>query len=156
MDYLKGFHQNVLTDNAKRLPRIIVHCGLSEYLRMPFGIKNAPSHYKRMMNTIFHEEFSEEWLTIYIDDIITFSETWDSHFSILEIVLQKIVQVNMKISLKKCHFAYSELKALEHVVSGLCLRIDKNKIEEVLLKPMPKLRKKSNPFQDLLAITDNI
>ncbi|MBW0555065.1 hypothetical protein O181_094780, partial [Austropuccinia psidii MF-1] len=55
MDALKGFHQNVLTDNAKKLLRMIVHCGIFEYLRMPFGIKNAPSHYQRMMNTIFPE-----------------------------------------------------------------------------------------------------
>ncbi|MBW0502306.1 hypothetical protein O181_042021 [Austropuccinia psidii MF-1] len=105
MDALKGFHQNVLTDNAKKLPRIIVHCGIFEYLRIPFGIKNAPFHYQRMMNTLLPEELSEGWLIIYIDDIIVFSETWDSHLSRLERVLQEIVQVNMKISLKKCHFA---------------------------------------------------
>ncbi|MBW0520784.1 hypothetical protein O181_060499 [Austropuccinia psidii MF-1] len=117
MDALKGFHQNFLADNPKRLPRIIVHCGIFEYLRMPFCIKNAPSHYQRMMNTIFDEEFSEGWLIIYIDYIIAFSETWDSHLTRLERVLQKIVQVYMKISLKKCHFAYSELKALGYFVS---------------------------------------
>ncbi|MBW0519312.1 hypothetical protein O181_059027 [Austropuccinia psidii MF-1] len=119
MDSLKGFHQDVLTDNAKKLLRIVVHCGILEYLRMPFGIKNAPSHYQRMTNTIFPEEFSEGWLIIYIHDIIVCSENWDSHLTRLERVLQNIVQVNMKISLKKCHFAYSELKALGHVVSGL-------------------------------------
>ncbi|MBW0575455.1 hypothetical protein O181_115170 [Austropuccinia psidii MF-1] len=102
---LKGFHQNVLTDNAKKLLRIIVHCQIFEHLRMPFAIKNAPSHYQRMMNTIFPEELSEGWLIIFIDDIIIFPETWDSHLSRLERVLQKIVQLNIKISLKKCHFA---------------------------------------------------
>ncbi|MBW0572396.1 hypothetical protein O181_112111 [Austropuccinia psidii MF-1] len=55
MDALKVFHQNVLTENAKRLLRIIVHCGIFEYLRMPFGINNSHSHYQRMMNTIFPE-----------------------------------------------------------------------------------------------------
>ncbi|MBW0529620.1 hypothetical protein O181_069335 [Austropuccinia psidii MF-1] len=146
MDALKGFHQNVLTDNAKRLLRIIVHCGIFEYLRMPFGIKNAPSHYQRMMNTIFPEELSEGWLIIYIDDIIVCSETWENHLTRLERVLQKIVQVNMKISLKKCHFAYSELKALGHVVSGLSLGIDKNKVAEVLLKPMTQTKKEIKSF----------
>ncbi|MBW0538161.1 hypothetical protein O181_077876 [Austropuccinia psidii MF-1] len=137
MDALKEFHQNVFTDNAKKLLRIIVHCGIFEYLRTPFGIKKAPSHYQRMMNTIFPEELSEGWLIMYIDDIIVCSETWDSQFTRLERVLQKIVQVNMKISLKKCHFAYSELKALGHVVSGLSLGIDKRKVAAVSLKRMP-------------------
>ncbi|MBW0561385.1 hypothetical protein O181_101100 [Austropuccinia psidii MF-1] len=146
MDSLKGFHQNVLTDNAKKLLRIIAHCVIFEYLRMPFGIKNALSHYQRMMNTIFPEELSEGWLIIYIDDIIICLETWDNHLSRLERVLQKIVQVNMKISLKKCHFAYSKLKALGHVVSGLSLGIDKNKIAAVLLKPMAQTKKGIQSF----------
>ncbi|MBW0569425.1 hypothetical protein O181_109140 [Austropuccinia psidii MF-1] len=141
MDSLKGFHENFLTDNSKTLLRIIVHCEIFEYLRMSFGMKNAPSHYQRMMNTIFPEELSEGWLIIYIDDIIVCSETWENHLTRLERVLQKIVQVNMKISLKKCHFAYSELNALGHVVSGLSIGIDKRKVAEVLLKPMPKIKK---------------
>ncbi|MBW0484770.1 hypothetical protein O181_024485 [Austropuccinia psidii MF-1] len=107
MDSLKCFNQKVLTDIAKKLLRIIVHCRILEYRRIPFHIKNTPSHYQRMMNTIFPEELSEVWLIIYIYYIIIFSETCDSHLSRLERVLQKIVQVNMKISLKKCHFAYS-------------------------------------------------
>ncbi|MBW0548487.1 hypothetical protein O181_088202 [Austropuccinia psidii MF-1] len=39
MDALEGFHQNVLTPKAKKLLRIITHCGIYEYLRMPFGIE---------------------------------------------------------------------------------------------------------------------
>ncbi|MBW0534615.1 hypothetical protein O181_074330 [Austropuccinia psidii MF-1] len=146
MEALKGFHKNILTDNAKKLLRIIVHFGTFEHLRMPFGIKNAPSHYQSMINIIFPEELSEGWLIIYIDDIIICSETWDSHLSILERVLQKIVQVNMKISFKKCHFAYNELKALGHVVSGLSLSIDKRKVAAVLLKSMPQTKKEMQTF----------
>ncbi|MBW0558691.1 hypothetical protein O181_098406 [Austropuccinia psidii MF-1] len=146
MDALKGFNQKVLTQNAKKQLRIIVHCGIFEYLRMPFGIENAPSHYQRMMNTIFPEELSEGWPIIYIYDIIICSETWDSHLSRLEGVSQKIVQVNMKISLKKCHFAYNELKELGHVVSGLILGIDKSKVAAVLFKPMPQTKKEMQSF----------
>ncbi|MBW0586913.1 hypothetical protein O181_126628, partial [Austropuccinia psidii MF-1] len=53
MDALKGFHQKVVTPRAGKYLRTIVHCGVYEYLRMPFGIKNAPSHFQRMMNEIF-------------------------------------------------------------------------------------------------------
>ncbi|MBW0506236.1 hypothetical protein O181_045951 [Austropuccinia psidii MF-1] len=146
MDSLKGFHQNVLAPHSKKLLRIIAHCGTYKYLRMPFGIKNAPSHYQRMMNTIFLHELSEEWLIIYIDYIIVCSETWQLHLERLSLVLKKILQLNMKISLKKCNFVFHELKALGHVVSGLSLGVDKNKVAEVLLKQMPQNKKEMMSF----------
>ncbi|MBW0541582.1 hypothetical protein O181_081297 [Austropuccinia psidii MF-1] len=59
MDALKGFHQNVFKPKTKKLLLIITHCGNYEYLRILIAIKNAPSHYQRMMNTIFPIESSE-------------------------------------------------------------------------------------------------
>ncbi|MBW0577163.1 hypothetical protein O181_116878 [Austropuccinia psidii MF-1] len=146
MDALKGFHQNVVTPRARKYLRIIVHCGVYEYLRMPFGIKNTPSHFQRMMNEIFPEEPSEGWLIIYIDDIIVFFKTWEEHMYRWSIVLTEIQSVRMKISLKKCHFGLKELKALGHFVSGLSLGIDKNKVSAVLLKPMPQNKKEIQSF----------
>ncbi|MBW0584069.1 hypothetical protein O181_123784 [Austropuccinia psidii MF-1] len=108
---------------------------------MPFGIKNAPSHYQRMMNTSFATELSEGWLIIYIDDIIICSYSWSLNLERLGRVLHKVAEVNMKISLKKCNFGFEELKALGHVVSGLSLVIDKNKVAAVLLKPIPQNKK---------------
>ncbi|MBW0537513.1 hypothetical protein O181_077228 [Austropuccinia psidii MF-1] len=141
MDSLKVFHKNVLTPHARKLFRVIAHCGIYEYLRMPFGIKNSPSHYQRMMNTICPHELSEGWLIIYIDDIIIFSETWQSHSERLSLVLMKILQLNMKISLKKFNSGFQELKALGHVVSGMSLGVDKAKVAVVLLKQMPQNKK---------------
>ncbi|MBW0561418.1 hypothetical protein O181_101133 [Austropuccinia psidii MF-1] len=89
MDALKGFHQNAFTPKAKKLLRVITHCGIYEYLRVPFGIKNAPSQYQRMTNTIFPTEFSEGWLIIYTDDIIICSDSWSLHLEILARVLHK-------------------------------------------------------------------
>ncbi|MBW0536524.1 hypothetical protein O181_076239 [Austropuccinia psidii MF-1] len=146
MDALKGFHQNVLTPHSRKLLRVIANCGINEYVRIPFGIKNAPSHYQRMMNTIFTHELSEGWLIIYIDDIIICSETWKLHLERLSLVLKKILQVKMKISLKKCNFGFHELKALGHVVSGLNLGVDKNKVAAVLLKQMRQNKKEMMSF----------
>ncbi|MBW0552296.1 hypothetical protein O181_092011 [Austropuccinia psidii MF-1] len=52
----------------------------------------------------------------------------------------------MKISFKKCHFGFKELKELGHVVSGLSLVIDKTKVAAVLLKPMPQNKTKIQSF----------
>ncbi|MBW0514244.1 hypothetical protein O181_053959 [Austropuccinia psidii MF-1] len=61
-------------------------------------------------------------------------------------VSTKIQSVNMKISLKKCHFGFEEIKSLGHVVSGLSLGIDRNKVAAVLLKPMPQNKKEIQSF----------
>ncbi|MBW0508789.1 hypothetical protein O181_048504 [Austropuccinia psidii MF-1] len=141
MDALKGFHQNVVTPRARKALRIIVNGGVFEYLRMPFGIKNAPLHFQRMMNEIFPKQLSQGWSIIYIDDIIVCYKTWEEHIYRLSRVLNRLKFVNIKISLKKCHLGFKELKELGHVVSGLSLGIDKGKVAAVLLKPMPQNKK---------------
>ncbi|MBW0517438.1 hypothetical protein O181_057153 [Austropuccinia psidii MF-1] len=146
MDSLKGFHQNLLTPDARKLLRIIAHCGIYEYLRMPFGIKSAPSHYQILMNTIFPHEVSEGWLIIYIDDIIICSEIWQLHLERLSLVLKKFLQVNIKISLKKGNYGLHELKSLGNVVSGLSLGVDMNKVAAVLLKKIIQNKKEMVSF----------
>ncbi|MBW0544005.1 hypothetical protein O181_083720 [Austropuccinia psidii MF-1] len=106
MDALKGFHQSFFTPKTKKLLGIITRCGLYEYLGIPFGIKKAPSHYQRMMNTIFPTKLSEGWLIIYIDDFIISSDSWSLYLERLSIVLEKVTGVNMKILLKKCSFGF--------------------------------------------------
>ncbi|MBW0524617.1 hypothetical protein O181_064332 [Austropuccinia psidii MF-1] len=79
MDCKKDFHQNGVKPNFMKLLRIICHMGIYEYTRMLFGIKNAPAHFQRMMDTIFQEEILEGWMVVYIDDIIIYSEKWEDH-----------------------------------------------------------------------------
>ncbi|MBW0528652.1 hypothetical protein O181_068367 [Austropuccinia psidii MF-1] len=94
--------------------------GIYEYTRMPFGIKNAPAHFQRMMDTIFQEEVLEGWMVVYIYYIIIYSDTWKDHVQYIERVLGKCTPINLIFSLKKkCNFGKQELLALGHKVSGL-------------------------------------
>ncbi|MBW0471231.1 hypothetical protein O181_010946 [Austropuccinia psidii MF-1] len=138
MDCMKGFHQNGIQPNSMKLLRIICHMGRYEYTRMESGIKNAPAHFQRMMDTIFQEEILEGWTLVYIYDIIIYSETWKDHLKYIDRVLSKCTPINLKISLKKCNFGQRELLALGHKVSGLSLAIDQNKVAAQLLKTEPK------------------
>ncbi|MBW0512454.1 hypothetical protein O181_052169 [Austropuccinia psidii MF-1] len=146
MDALKRLHRSVLTPKTRKLLRIITYCGIYEDLRRPFCSKNAPSHYQRFMKTISPIELSEGWLKIYIDDIIICSDSWSLHLERLARVLDKVTEVDMKISLKKCNFGLKELKALGNIVSGLNLGIYKNKVAETLLKPIPHNKKEMMSF----------
>ncbi|MBW0532231.1 hypothetical protein O181_071946 [Austropuccinia psidii MF-1] len=120
--------------------------GIYEYTRMPFGIKNASSHFQRMMHTIFQEEILEGWMLVYIYYIIIYSDTWEEHMQHIDRVLSKCTPINLKISFKKCNFGQQELLALGNKVSGLSLAIDQNKVEAVLQKPVPRNIKEMQSF----------
>ncbi|MBW0499147.1 hypothetical protein O181_038862 [Austropuccinia psidii MF-1] len=146
MDCMKDFHQNEAKPNSMKLLRIRCHMGIYEYTRMPFGIKYAPAHSKRIKDTIFQEEILEGWMVVYIDDIIIYSETWEDHVKYIDGVLSKCTPINMEISLRKCNFGQKELLALGHKVSGLSLAIDQNTVAEVLQKQVPKNIKEMKSF----------
>ncbi|MBW0544250.1 hypothetical protein O181_083965 [Austropuccinia psidii MF-1] len=109
MDSLKRFHQNVVTPSDIKYLRVIIHCGVYEYLRIPFGIKNAPSHFQMMMNEIFPEELSEGWLIIYIDEIICCSKNWEEHIYGLSRVLK---HVNDFASIEKPIYKFCDKKTV--------------------------------------------
>ncbi|MBW0565609.1 hypothetical protein O181_105324 [Austropuccinia psidii MF-1] len=113
---------------------------------MLFGIKNAPAHFQRMMETIFQEEILEGWMVVYIDDIIIYSETWEDHVHYIDRVLSKCTPINLKISLKKCNFGQQELLALGHKVSVLSVAIDQKKGAAVLQMPVSKSIKEMQSF----------
>ncbi|MBW0535048.1 hypothetical protein O181_074763 [Austropuccinia psidii MF-1] len=124
MDCMEGFHQNEVKPKSMKLLKIICHMGMYEYTRMPFGIKNAPAHFQRMMDTIFQEGILEFWMVVYIDEIIIYSETWEDYFKYIDRVQSKCTPINLKISLKKCNLGQQEFLALGNKVSGLGLAID--------------------------------
>ncbi|MBW0464726.1 hypothetical protein O181_004441 [Austropuccinia psidii MF-1] len=105
--------------------------GIYVYTRMPFGIKNAPSHFQRMIDTICQEEILEFWMVVYIDEIIIYSETWEDHVQYIDIVLSKCTPINLKISLNEHNFGQQELLALGNKVSCLSLSIGQNKVAAV-------------------------
>ncbi|MBW0523700.1 hypothetical protein O181_063415 [Austropuccinia psidii MF-1] len=109
-----------------------------EYTRMPFGFKNAPSHFQRMMDKIFQDEILEGWMAVYIDDIIIYSETWEDHVQYIDRVLSKCTPINLKNSLKKCNFGQQELLPLGHKYSVLSLAIEQNKVAAELKMPVPR------------------
>ena len=57
-DLLKGFWQVPLTERAKRVSAFITPDGLFNYCVMPFGMRNSPATFQRLINQTFCVNFS--------------------------------------------------------------------------------------------------
>ena len=83
---------------------------------------------------------------IYIDFLVIFHDNWEDQIKAIELVILKCKDMNMTISIKKCKFDYHEVKVLGHIVSGLCIAMDQNRVAAVLLKPIPRNPKEISCF----------
>ena len=75
-DLLKGFWQIPLTDRAKEISAFVTPDGLYQYKVMPFGMKNSPATFQRLVNSLIS---NLDGCKAYIDDAIIFSEEWQQH-----------------------------------------------------------------------------
>ena len=75
-DLLKGYWQVPMTERAKEISTFVTPDGLYACKVMPFGCKNAPATFQRLMNIITNDL---EGCVVYIDDVVIYSNTWDEH-----------------------------------------------------------------------------
>ena len=72
-DMLKGYWQVPLTQRAREISAFVTPSGLYQYKVMPFGMKNAPATFQRMVNKLVRDIDGCEG---YIDDVVIFSDNW--------------------------------------------------------------------------------
>ena len=117
MDLESGFWQLTLDEDAKQLCAFITHDGLYQFERMPFGLKNAPATFSRLMGTVLRGLLWKKCL-VYLDDIIVFSSTFEEHVERLGQVFDRLRQANLKLKPKKCSFGKKKIRFLGHLVSA--------------------------------------
>ena len=77
--------------------------GSYEYTVMYFGLANAPPYFSRMMNFIL-SPFKNEFVLVYLDDILVFSESEEEHVEHLRLVLVKLREWKFYAKFSKCEF----------------------------------------------------
>jgi hypothetical protein len=55
---------------------------------MPFGLTNAPAVFQHLMNDIFRD-YMDEFVVVYLDDILIFSNDQAIHDKHVRLVLQR-------------------------------------------------------------------
>ena len=104
---------------------------------MPFDLTNAPSTFMDLMNCIFHL-FLDRSIVLFVDDILIYLPTVESHEEHLRIVLQLLREHRLYTKFSKCEFWLPEVKFIGHVVSGSEVAVDSSKIEMVMSWERPK------------------
>jgi hypothetical protein len=88
-----------------------------ELLVMPFGLCNILHTFITLMNSIFHDKLNE-FMIIYIDDILVYSKSIEKYATHLEFVLQKFNENKLYVDWAKNEFASLEMEVLGCVIPG--------------------------------------
>ena len=126
VDLKSGFWQVKMNEESRQYTAFTVgSLGVYEFLRMPFGLCNAPATFQRLMqNTL--GELNLTYALIYLDDVIIFSKTEEEHLIRLRAVLERFQENGLKLKPSKCQFFCTEITYLGHQVSkdGMSLSQD--------------------------------
>jgi hypothetical protein len=85
---------------------------------MPFGLKNAPAKFQRVMDTELERGGCSSFAFAYIDDLIIASDSWEEHIEHVTEVLRALENCNLKIRPQKSIFATNVVEYLGHNVIG--------------------------------------
>ena len=126
LDCNSGYWQIPVHPDDRAKTTFTSHEGLYRFLRMPFGLRNAPATFQRFVD-ITLAGLTWKICLVYLDDIIIFSKTKEEHLSHLDAVLHRLYRAGLSLNLKKCYFFRDTVSYLGHVIRpGQLTVADKN------------------------------
>jgi hypothetical protein len=111
--------------------------GLFEPLAMFFGLTNSPATFQMMMNTIFHVEVAQGWLSVYMDNLAIHTKRGDEeteeqhherHQKYVHQILDKLKKNDLYLKPEKCVFEQTEIDYLGVIVGNNQLHMDPGKL----------------------------
>jgi len=129
--YLKdGFHLIRVRNGDKWKTPLRTWYGYYEYRVMPFGLVNPQATFQTMMHES-PQEFLDQGVLVYIDDILIYSKTIEEHIILVRKVLQKLSEYQMAISLEKRVFHVKKVDFLGYVVATDGVTMNEKKVESI-------------------------
>lgn len=145
LDLAKGFHQILVDEKDRSKTAFSTPQGHYEYVRMPFGLKNAPATFQRMMNHVLRD-FLNIICVVYLDDILIFSTSLQEHIDAINKIFDRLRKFNLKIQIDKCNFFARQTDYLGHTLTNEGIKPNQNKIEVIKNLHIPKTRKAIKSF----------
>ena len=148
MDMKSGFWQLEIEESSKEKTAFICHSGLYEFNRVPFGLKNSPIIFQQVVEQALRGMNYYNAL-VYVDDIISFSQCFESHLENLKAIFEHLDNAGLKLHPAKCSFCVKEVTYLGHKISKHGVLPDPKKIEVVKEYPCPSSVKEVRAFLGL-------
>ena len=101
LDLASGYWQIALSPDASLKSAFTTHCGLFEFLRMPFGLCNAPATFQCVMQRVLAGLEGHGYF-VYLDDVLVASETFADHLNHLREVFSRLKDAGLRLKPQKC------------------------------------------------------
>ena len=144
LDLSKGYYQIKMRDGDIPKTAFICHRDKFEFLRMSFGVKNAPAVFQELMQGILepHHLFS----TAYIDDVVIFSDSWDEHLTRIQAVLSTLRKAGLTANPRKCRWGGTSIEFLGHQVGAGKMSMPQHRVQALSSYTRPTTKKGLRAF----------
>ena len=140
----KDFYQVPIKESDKDKTAFCTSFGKFRFLRMPFGLMNAPSTFQRMMQKVL--EGQENYSSPYIEDVLIYSRTWKEHVEHIRQVLGKLKEHGLTAKPTKCVWGASRLEYLGFVVGVGKVAVPEARVKVLREFKKPKTKKDMRSF----------
>ena len=146
LDLKSGYWQVALDEESIPKTAFTTTTGHFEFIRMPFGLMNAPRDFSRIISIICGDL---DFVIAYFDDFCILSKTYDEHLNHLLSVFQRFKKYDIKINPSKCKWFQKKIVILGHVFSEKGIQMDPAKIDAIKGMIPPKNVKQLQQFLGL-------
>jgi hypothetical protein len=148
LDLASGFHQIPISDESIEKTGLITPDGHYDYLRMPFGLANAPAVFQRALLNA-SGALKDSIAVVYLDDILISSATVGEGLEFLQLILEALKVAGFSLNISKCKFLQSSVKYLGREISSGGIRPDADKVRALVSFPIPTNPKQVRQFMGL-------
>ena len=106
LDMSKAYHQGYIDERYRHLTAFATPWTLLEWIRIPFGLRNAPPAFQRYIN-LGLGDLKGSVCEPYLDDMLVYGRTFEEHVGHLKLVLKRLLARGIKMRAEKCVFEKS-------------------------------------------------